>query len=149
MKMKLYGAYGSNMNLEQMACRCPAARRLGPALLEGYRLVFRGARGSAVATIEPCAGGKVPVLLWAIGIGDEAALDRYEGFPKLYRKEQLHVRVGSRHVRAMAYVMNGGHPQELPGSSYYNVILEGYRASGFDESILNDAVSFSKGGDAE
>jgi hypothetical protein len=149
MRMKLYAAYGSNMNLEQMSFRCPAARRLGPALLEGHRLVFRGECGSAVATVEPCADGKVPVLLWAIGPGDEAALDRYEGYPRLYRKELLDVRVKSRYVRAMAYIMNGGRPPRRPGNFYYGVIQEGYRDAGFDESILNDAVLFSNGGSME
>ena len=145
MKMKLYGAYGSNMNLEQMACRCPAARRVGPALLEGYRLVFRGANNSAVATVEPFAHGTVPVLLWAIGPDDEAALDRYEGYPRLYRKELLDVRVKSRYVRAMAYVMNSGRPLGSPGGLYLGAIAEGYKDAGFDEGILNDAAIFSTG----
>ena len=43
--------------------------------------------GGAVATIEPSKNGKVPVLLWDIEPSDEVALDRYEGYPWLYRKE--------------------------------------------------------------
>ena len=33
---QLYFAYGSNINLEQMAWRCPGAEVFGPAVLEGY-----------------------------------------------------------------------------------------------------------------
>ena len=36
MAERLYFAYGSNINLEQMAVRCPAAQVVGPAVLEGY-----------------------------------------------------------------------------------------------------------------
>ena len=51
---KLYFAYGSNINLDQMAYRCPAAQVVGPVVLEGYELLFRGnASGNGVATIKP------------------------------------------------------------------------------------------------
>ena len=33
---ELYFAYGSNINLEQMACRCPDACVVGPVFLEDY-----------------------------------------------------------------------------------------------------------------
>lgn len=40
MTERLYFAYGSNINLEQMAVRCPAAQVVGPAVLDGYELLF-------------------------------------------------------------------------------------------------------------
>lgn len=39
MAERLYFAYGSNINLEQMAVRCPAAQVVGPAVLDGYELL--------------------------------------------------------------------------------------------------------------
>ena len=57
---KLYFAYGSNINLDQMAYRCPAAQVVGPVVLEGYELLFRGnASGNGVATIKPKEGQQV------------------------------------------------------------------------------------------
>ncbi len=54
MAEKLYFAYGSNINLEQMEYRCPAAKAVGPVILENYELLFRGnTRGNGVATIAP------------------------------------------------------------------------------------------------
>ena len=50
---KLYFAYGSNINLDQMAYRCPDAQVVGPVKLEGWELLFRG---SGVATISPKKG---------------------------------------------------------------------------------------------
>ena len=87
MNSKLYLAYGSNLNLEQMANRCPTAKVVGASQINDHRLLFRGAHAGAVATIEPFEGGNVPVLVWEITPTDEAALDRYEGWPFLYRKE--------------------------------------------------------------
>ena len=43
------------------------------------------------ATIEPCEGKSVPVLLWTVGKKDELALDRYEGYPTFYEKENISI----------------------------------------------------------
>ena len=42
MAEKLYFAYGSNINLKQMAYRCPDAHMVSPIILENYELLFRG-----------------------------------------------------------------------------------------------------------
>ena len=41
MSKKEYFAYGSNLNFEQMAYRCPEATVVGTAKLEGYELPSR------------------------------------------------------------------------------------------------------------
>lgn len=71
-KPKLYIAYGSNLNLPQMAHRCPTAKVVGKSELKDYELLFRGARKGAMATVEPKEGSSVPVLLWRIRDMDEA-----------------------------------------------------------------------------
>ena len=109
MAEKLYFAYGSNINLEQMEYRCPAAKAVGPVILENYELLFRGnTRGNGVATIAPREGSKVHGLLWWITPACEQSLDFYEGYPRLYEKEQVTVRddKGSQFT-VMAYVMTG------------------------------------------
>ena len=63
-RTRLYMAYGSNMNLEQMADRCRTAEVVGKGILKNYELLFRGARHGAVATVEPREGSSVPVVLW-------------------------------------------------------------------------------------
>lgn len=142
---RLYIAYGSNLNLEQMKRRCPTAEVIGKAVLSNWQLWFRGSSPSAVATIERKQGGKVPVLIWRLQPKDEQALDQYEGFPFLYRKARLRVTLNGRRVYAMAYIMNkAGHPYGAPSSSYLNSIREGYESAGFDGNILMDAVRRSK-----
>lgn len=140
---KLYIAYGSNLNLEQMADRCPTARVLGTSGMEGWRLLFRGAREGAVATVEPFNSGSVPVLVWEITPADEAALDRYEGWPFLYRKETVKVKLDGRTVKGMVYIMNDGRPLGQPNCYYYSTILEGYKDAGFDVNILRKATTDS------
>lgn len=78
---RLYFAYGSNINLNQMDHRCPDATVVGPVALENYELLFR--RGG-FATIAPKEGGKVHGLLWSITLECERSLDMYEGYPRFY-----------------------------------------------------------------
>ena len=140
MKNKLYLAYGSNMNLPQMAYRCPTAKVVGVSEIKDHALVFRGGRSGAVATIEPQEGASVPVLLWKIKPRDELALDHYEGFPSFYDKQTLEVEVDGQTVPAMVYVMTPGHSLGMPSQYYYDVIKEGYESAGIDTAVLDDAV---------
>lgn len=144
MERKIYLAYGSNLNLSQMANRCPTAKLLGASVLKDYQLLFRGSNGAAVATVEPLKGSSVPVLLWEITPADEAALDRYEGWPFLYRKETFKVKFVRKNIEAMAYIMNEGRPLAGPSCYYYSVILEGYKSLDFNIGILKKAVLNSK-----
>lgn len=143
MKKTLYLAYGSNLNLTQMAARCPTARVVGSTDLKDYRLLFRGPHAGAVATVEPCEGSSIPVLVWELTPADETALDRYEGWPYLYRKETIKVKLDGKTVKVMVYIMNDGRPLGTPSCYYYSVILEGYKSAGFDADILRTAVSDS------
>ena len=142
-KNTLYIAYGSNLNLPQMAFRCPTAKVVGASEIKGYELLFRGGRKGAVATVEPLEGGSVPVLLWKIRRGDEQALDRYEGYPHFYRKEMMEVELNGKTVSGMVYVMNGGYELGAPSDFYLNTILEGYKTAGFDTDFLDQAVEKS------
>lgn len=147
MKTKIYLAYGSNLNLKQMKYRCPSAKVLGTTTLDGYELLFRGYHESAVATVEPKEGSSVPVLLWRTTAMDEFALDRYEGFPTLYRKENIKVPFKGKEVEAYIYIMNDGRPINSPGCGYYSTIRDGYIDCGFDiEFLKQSALKCSKGG---
>lgn len=128
-------AYGSNLNLPQMEKRCPTATVAGTSEIKGYELLFRG-----VATVEPKEGGSVPVLLWNIEPWDELALDRYEGWPHLYRKEMMDVELEGETVSAMVYVMNDGRSLAMPSDFYYEVIEDGYKTAGFDIGVLEQAL---------
>ena len=139
---KLYFAYGSNINLDQMAQRCPDAQVVGPVTLENYELLFHGnLRGTGVATIAPMEGSTVHGLLWNITPECERALDHYEGYPHLYEKELVTVRdrKGQEHT-VMAYVMTELCKEpSIPSFYYYGGILEGYRQHGLPTASLMQA----------
>ena len=138
MANKLYVAYGSNLNLAQMAHRCPNAKVVGCGVLKDYQLTFR-----RVATIEPEKGAETPVGVWEITPSDEQNLDRYEGYPHLYRKETVSVIVRDQTLDAMVYIMNEGKPS-LPYEGYYRTILKGYDDVGLNTKALHGAIADTK-----
>ena len=140
---RIYLAYGSNMNLRQMAIRCPKAKLLGTTVLENWRLMFRRKR-RPVATIEKEMGCSVPVVLWEITDECEGSLDEYEGYPFLYTKVDVDVIYEGKTVSAMAYVMTPSQELGAPHEDYYHTILKGYEDNGIDPTPLDEAVQWSK-----
>lgn len=140
---KLYIAYGSNMDEEQMKYRCPDAKLIGASAVENYQLLFKGSKTGAYATIEPKAGSRVPVLVWEIGEQDEQRLDRYEGYPSFYYKRELAVPVKERNEQAMVYIMHEENSVGLPSQRYYTVVGNAYRKFGFDYAVLEHALVVS------
>jgi gamma-glutamylcyclotransferase (GGCT)/AIG2-like uncharacterized protein YtfP len=128
--MKLYFAYGANLSHQGMRWRCPAAVAVMPFYLKDYRLAFSG-----VATIQPALGQQVAGALWAITEECERALDVFEGFPTMYRKETIRV----DGMEVMFYRMNSEDPWE-PSDSYLAIITEGYRDFGLPLEDLEQAV---------
>lgn len=140
--MRYYAAYGSNLNMRQMAHRCPDAEPVTKLTLPNYRLVFRG-----VADVEHHEGARVHLGIWRITKRCEKALDRYEGYrnhaPKhgLYRKAYLPFRYrGDRH-EALIYLMNRDW-YSPPDAHYLEVIRQGYEDFGFPVDALEDAALY-------
>lgn len=143
---KYYLAYGSNLNVAQMRWRCPDARALGTAKLEGYRLFFKGSKSGSYLTIEPQEGTTVPVAVWEVSATDEEHLDRYEGFPTFYYKKEMPItytgiKTGKkRSVNAFVYIMHEDRNCGRPSKEYVLTCLDGYRDFGFDERYLTRAI---------
>lgn len=149
MKQKLYIAYGSNLNIDQMLRRCPDAVKIGSSVIKDYKLVFRGNSRSGVLNIEPAAGECVPVGIWGISQSDETNLDVYEGYPRLYVKQMFNLAVNGKEVRAMAYIMTHGHRIAMPSDYYLRVVAEGYEDFGFNTDPLMAAVGEARDGFGE
>lgn len=125
---RLYFAYGSNMDEEQMAKRCPDAKLIKKARLDGYKFIINS-RG--VASIIKQSGSYVEGLLWEISFNDEASLDRYEGADSgIYSKDEA--------------VVNG---DESEGKNKVLVYIaaddsHGYPRPGYLEKIIKAAEKF-------
>ena len=143
MPTKTYAAYGSNLNLCQMKYRCPKATVIGIGIINNYRLTFRGS-GRGVANIEKQPNENVPVVLWSITKECEKALDRYEGFPRLYVKEEVEViKDDGVKIKAMAYVMHETYKYmpARPTDYYLDVIWQGYLDNNLQIEKLRTALS--------
>ena len=88
MTKRLYIAYGSNLNLRQMAMRCPTAQLVGTGEVRDYELQFKGAPYGAFATICAKEGAAVPVAVWSLQNRDEKALDMRASRPVIISKRK-------------------------------------------------------------
>jgi gamma-glutamylcyclotransferase (GGCT)/AIG2-like uncharacterized protein YtfP len=126
------------MNLEHMSHRCPTAKVKGVGSLINWNLVFRSEGDEAFATIEPFENGRVLVVIWDIKPSDEEALDVYEEYPLLYRKEVITAELEGEELEAMVYIMNGDRALGKPSQRYYETLKQGYIDNGIDVKILDD-----------
>lgn len=136
-----YIAYGSNMNLEQMAHRCPNSKRVCNGELHGWKLVFN-------VHADVVKGNKndiVPVVVWNIAEEDWWMLDRYEGYPSYYVKEIVNVILeNGKKEKAIVYVMADNRKGICPpASNYFNCIFNGYVDNKIDVNYLFDALDHS------
>lgn len=147
---RYYIAYGSNLNIPQMRMRCPGARIIGTSVIEDYQLLFKGSKTGSYLTIEPMEGAEVPVVIWEVTETDEKALDRYEGYPNFYYKKEMTLDIKGiitgkvRRRDAFVYIMHEERELGIPSWYYVNTCLDGYRAFGFDEKYLFDAIRISR-----
>lgn len=144
----LYFAYGSNLDLDQMARRCPSARPMGAATLADVCLAFAGQSsiwGGGVATLLPAPGERVHGLLWTMSDEDWVSLDIAEGVPKSYQRIEREARtVDGATLRVNAYTKHD--PRLAPPSlAYREVIARGYARMGFPAEALQAAVDRSAG----
>ena len=115
---RYYLAYGSNLNLQQMAKRCPRSVPVGTAVLENYELLFKGSptRGFYL-TVEPKGEAKTPVGVWEIDVTFRATGETLD-------------------CDAFLYIMYEDKALGAPARSYFKSCQDGYRSFGFDETPL-------------
>lgn len=95
MSSRLYFAYGSNLDFNQMAARCPNAEYVGIATLKDHVLKLDSA-GYATVVAQP--GAHVQGALWNLDRCDEAKLDGFEGVETgCYHKEDITVDFVGKH----------------------------------------------------
>jgi len=111
----LYAAYGSNMDPQQMAQRCPHSPTRGTGWLNGWRLTFGGEGwDAALPTVVEDRASQVFVALYDVSDHDAAILHQWEGADlELYRTVTVRISTLDGEVAAWTYVLNdfeGGTP---------------------------------------
>lgn len=137
---RLYCAYGSNLNLDQMKERSPMATIITKTQLENTSIVYKGVEGKVWATLERDEGKHTPVLIWDITEMDEEELDAYEMVPFMYKKELIEMIIEGNKEDVLIYLMQDGYEYGLPNDLYFKGIQEGYKHNGFDLDILDYSV---------
>ena len=115
-------------------------------MIDGYELLFKGSDNSAFLTIEPKEGSAVPVAVWKVEGTDEMRLDRYEGYPHLYYKDETEITYTeldgetTHTVTAFVYIMHEKYSRALPSPTYLRTCLKGYDKFGFDAKPFYEAI---------
>ena len=145
-------AYGSNLSEERMKSRCPGAEVYGTSVIHGYRLLFKQSMTGAYATIEQDANCQIPVVVYKMTAEDEAKLDRHEGFPRYYRKQDfllpiwcLNGKKRKYRKNCIVYIMWEYRTLGEPTAEYFSLLDKGYTRWGFDQEILFKALDDSIG----
>ncbi|MFH1704190.1 MAG: gamma-glutamylcyclotransferase family protein [Nitrospirota bacterium] len=136
-KMKekiLYFAYGSNMDAEQMARRCPEATFIAKAQLKGYRFLINK-RG--VATIVFDANSIVFGLVWHISERDEQSLDEFEGVHYgTYSKQHVSVELENRTTEQVIVYIANNNNSGTPRENYLERIIAAAENNTFPDDYL-------------
>lgn len=154
--MPLYFAYGSNMDSDAMASRCPRSSALGPGRLMRHRFVLMG---DGYASVERAPRGIVHGVVWDIALADMRALDEYEAIASgLYRKIQQPVFISPGHgpamgARALVYVGNGASAKRRPAAGgarraprdYLAGVMEAARKWDLPEAYVRELAGWASG----
>jgi len=154
----LYFAYGSNLDVEMMKERCPAAVPLAKALLEGHQLGYKRWSDSwkgGVSTIVPSMGQEVWGLLYEINKADLQSLDAVEGYDPMKYKDQNAYNRDERIVFkkgdtnqplcAWVYVAVPQGDYFRPTQSYLDSILKSAKLWDFPPAYLDSMAKVSAG----
>ena len=136
---RLYFAYGSNINQEQMEFRCNNALPVAIAYVKNFRFVINS---NGVATIIPASASVVRGVLWQISKSDEDELDIYEGVSSnLYTKENCNVSVGNENIDALVYIASNSEFGK-PRKNYLETIIDGIVSFNGDKDWLDEVQSW-------
>ncbi|MBB4312149.1 gamma-glutamylcyclotransferase family protein [Roseospira marina] len=127
-----YFAYGSNLSLDRMALRCPAARPMWGIRIPGWQLRFE-----RVATMVPVPGAWLCGGIYVLTPACVAMLDRIEGVAEgRYRRHRLRL-VPFLHglVEALTYIKIDARSGP-PTPAYLAHLEAGYRDWGFESAAL-------------
>lgn len=143
-----YLAYGSNLNLSQMKRRCKGSKVVGTAVLDDYRLMFKGSKTGSYLTIEKEKGCKVPLGVFEITKGGLSNLDIYEGYPTFYYRKLIEVKVKKKdgkveNLKGLIYIMHEDRKLGVPNGIYMNTCIDGYKDFSFNTDYLFNAYEYS------
>jgi gamma-glutamylcyclotransferase (GGCT)/AIG2-like uncharacterized protein YtfP len=145
--VRLFAAYGSNLDPGRMRAYCPHSPLVGTGWLQGWRLTFAGEdllgyEGAVCTVVESeTEGDRVFVALYDIHPHDEQLLDEVEGVEAgTYRK--LHVRVATLDGEETAWIyVFTGYEGGLPTAWYLSEIAAAALRAGAPDDYVEELRS--------
>jgi gamma-glutamylcyclotransferase len=141
---RLYFAYGSNMNAEQIGARCHEPHVLGLARLMGHKLAFFGSSkrwDGAEETIVQAPGDELWGVIYKLNFSSAEQLDswqdvRLDGTGPYFHFPTDVIDADSIRHSVLLYKRNQlGEPQ-LPSREYLDYIIAGARTRGLPGSYI-------------
>lgn len=122
-----YFAYGSNMDVYQMAERCPSCKAVGVGMVAGFQLALDS---EGTATIIENQNDSVWGIIWQVKGEDIVALDRYEGVrAHCYGHSFIEVSFENQEQEALVYISNRN-------------VNCGIQRKGYLEKIVNASIKW-------
>ena len=140
----MYFAYGSNMNLDQMAMRCPGAVLGQIARLADWQYFING---NGYAGIEKKEGSSVLGCLWTLKEKHWRALDHYEGVAGgYYERVEMEVELLGQNTFAKVWVyLSCDYQYGIPQPRYQTAVVEGARQIQLPKGYLPILESWANG----
>ena len=147
--MEHYFAYGSNLEQRRMLERCPSARPVGHAILQGYRLDFplsdKNWRGGVAGVLRD-KKAQVEGIVYELTLEDLEALDRFEdvALGDYFRKKQELEFPDGTPMEAWVYFPGRyGKNQYPPSEAYKAALVSGAIEHGLSERYVRFLKSIS------
>ena len=132
---QLYFSYGSNMNVEQMAFRCPGAQPVALAGINNFEFFINS---GGVASIKPSVAKVCHGIIWKLTEEHWKTLDQYEGVESgCYSRVKIKPLINNKEIPCTTYIardkVNG-----LPRPGYLEGIIEGAAHFNGDPKWIKD-----------
>jgi len=138
--MRLYFAFGANMDVSGMARRCPTGEAVGTARLEHHRFAIAH---PGFATVIAAVGSSVHGVLWRLGSRDLNVLDAYENISSgLYGRAELPVRHQGRTLRAITYFVRAPKPGRAKPGYLEDCVLPAARHWQLPQAYIRSIEAF-------
>jgi hypothetical protein len=149
--MAYFFAYGDRMNAQQMHLDLPDAEAVGPALLEGFRLVFNVTSrswGGGAANAQAHPGGRLWGVLWRLSDEEMATLDSFRGDEQAHMVLEVEVEVDGPEGRVPARTFSVDSPDRFvePTERYAAMLRSAAQAQGLPDEAIQAIDLAASGG---
>ena len=127
----------------------PGAVLLGPARLDGYRLVFNvqsRSWGGGAANAVPAIGGRLWGVLWEVGEAELEALNSFRGDEEMQKVFEVEVEGPDGPVKATTFAVDSPERFVAPSDRYLAMLRAVVQQQGLPEEALSEIDAAATGG---